>query len=160
MKNKLKNIAICLMLTMFMASTAFAAEFWKQKNVTYLGVAGETLSTGDAVYVLSTDGELYKADADDSAKRPCVGIIGDKTGGNGVFVEVVLDGILAGQTSATVGTNLFLSSTAGAIDSDGTINYFQQSLGFVLPALSSGSVSTTSTDYRIVVEPSPGARSN
>lgn len=143
-------IGIVLLGSVSIPKPVYAVEVFKQKWVYFSATAGEALSIGDVVYLNSSDGEVYKADADDSTKRPPVGVVGT-IAADGASVMVVRQGILGGQTSATSGDQLFLSTTAGAIDYDGdtplTGNSFFN-IGFVMPG-SSGA----STDYYIDIPP-------
>jgi hypothetical protein len=77
------------------------------------GTAGATLAEGDVVAIDATDGKVYKADADDSTRRPAIGIIG-KGGAANDEVEIVTRGILGGLSSLTKGAPIYLSTTAGA----------------------------------------------
>jgi len=125
--------AVLVLAFVFMAiQPVEATEVWRQKFARFSATAGESLSIGDVVYIKSSDGEAYKADADDSSKRPAVGIIG-KGGSADDTVEIVTHGILAGQSKTTPGLRLFLSTTAGAIIITGTAPTNEQCLGFVMP---------------------------
>jgi hypothetical protein len=144
---------VAVILSVILALNAMAAETWKQRIVRFSATAGETLATGDVVCISGTDGYVYKADANDSALRPAVGVIG-KGGASGATVEIVVQGILAGQTAASPGARLFLSETAGAITTTEPTN--TQALGWILPG---AAAATTSTTYFIMVNTpaSPGA---
>lgn len=74
--------------------------------------AGETISIGEIVCVKDADGEAYKADADDSALRPPVGIAGT-AGTDGNAMEIVTRGVLSGWTGLSEGGYVYLSTTAG-----------------------------------------------
>jgi len=141
-------MAIAAVTFLALVPQAQATEYWKQKFERFSATAGATLSVGDVAYIKSSDSKAYKADADNSSARPAVGVIG-KGGSAGDTVEIVVRGILAGQTAASPGTRLFLSDTAGAI-SVGTSPSAGQNLGWVLPGTSG---SNSSTDYYISVEP-------
>ena len=132
-----------VMIVLLLATVVFASSFWTQKNTRFSGTAGETLAIGDVVCISGTDGKIYKADADDSAKRPAIGVVG-KGGLALSIVEVVTNGIIGGQTSATPGARLYLSATAGAITATAPTN--AQPLGFVMPGVIG---STGSTTYNI-----------
>lgn len=130
--------ALLIFVFTFVAiQSAVATEVWKQKFARFSATAGETLAIGDVVYIKTADGEAYKADADNSAARPAVGVIG-KGGGSDATVEIVTQGILGGQTAASPGVRLFLSTTAGAIDYSGTAPTNEQCLGFVMPDADGG----------------------
>ena len=159
MKNKIRSIAVCLVLFLFIASTAFAAEYWKEKRTRFGATAGEALTVGDVLYIKASDGEVYKADADAEESSIACGVAGT-IAADGSYVEVVVDGILAGQTSATSGHRLYVSDTAGAFsvgDLTGMNLTYSEPVGFVLPAISGGA---TSSLYfiRIASKPSPGAK--
>jgi len=126
-----KKVFGMLMAFLLLTGIGFAeAADWKIIESRFGGTAGETLTTGDAAS-LSTDGNIYKADADDSDKRPCVGFIG-KGGASGANVEVVTKGRLAGQSGFTVGANLYFSETAGELTN--TAPTYAQPVGFSLSA--------------------------
>ena len=139
-------LAVLLVAT-FLVPSAQGAEYWKQTFVRFSGTAGETLSIGDVACIKNSDGEAYKADANDSSLRPAVGVIG-KGGSGDDTVEIISMGILAGQSALSTGYRLFLSETAGAMTVTGPTN--AQVVGWVMPT--SGST-TTSTTYFINVLP-------
>lgn len=93
-------------------SNAHAAVYLKNSWVRFSGTAGETLSIGDVVCIKDSDGLVYKADANDSALRPAVGIV-SKGGASNTVVGVTVIGIFGGYTSLSEGTNVYLSETAG-----------------------------------------------
>jgi hypothetical protein len=121
-----------VMIVLLIATVVLAGEFWIQKNARFSGTAGETLATGDVVCIGATDGKIYKAIASDATKRPAIGVI-NKGGAALSIVEVITNGILAGQTSATPGARLYLSATAGTITTTAPTN--AQPLGFVMPGV-------------------------
>ncbi|MBU4449620.1 MAG: hypothetical protein KKD99_13620 [Proteobacteria bacterium] len=96
----------------FVATDASAYSI-KQINMRFSAVAAETLATGNVV-MLKTDGLAYKADANDAALRPAIGIIG-KGGATGATVEIITLGILSGWTGLTEGAPGYLSETAAAV---------------------------------------------
>lgn len=152
---KFRNI-IAIMLALFMISAfvvpnAGATESWKQKFVRFAGTAGETVATGDLVCIKGSDGQVYKADANDANLRPAIGVIA-KGGAAEATVEIVAIGILTGQTAASPGARLFLSETAGAFVSTAPTN--AQVVGWV----STDTIDTaTSTTYFILILPEPTA---
>lgn len=155
MKGKIGMVLAIAIVTMLaigtLAPQAQAAEFWKQKFTRFSATAGETLVTGDVVCIYSADSRAYKADADDISKRIAVGII-DKGGTAGTSVEVVISGILAGQSAASAGSRLYLSTTAGALTT--TANEWGQLLGVVMEGDNSTSRSASeSAIYFINVTP-------
>ncbi len=105
---------LVLMVLCVLAGPVQAADFWKLKGFRISGTAGEDLSLGDAVAIKDADGEVYQADANDSALRPAVGIIGHAADEDGT-VEIVMQGILGGQSSLAEGDNVYLSETAGEL---------------------------------------------
>lgn len=139
--------ALAFLFMMLCAMPVMAAGSWKQVYTRFPATAGETLATGNVVCISGSDGKAYKADANDSALRPAVGIVG-KGGATGATVEIVVSGVLAGQTAVTPGLRVFLSETAGTLTTTGPTN--AQPVGFVMPG-SAGA--TTSTTYFINVVP-------
>jgi hypothetical protein len=141
---------VCLFIMLMAAMPAQAGEAWSQKWVRFSATAGETLATGDVVCIAATDGYAYEADANDSDLRPAVGVI-DKGGASGATVEIVVAGILTGQTARSPGARLYLSETAGEITTTAPTN--GQVVGWVMGAAGVAS----STDYFIFVRPDPSA---
>lgn len=103
----------CFVLAAFFCRDAFAYSV-KSQWARFTAVAGETLATGNVVCLKDSDGKAYKADANDAALRPAVGIIG-LGGASGANVEIIAVGILRGWTGLSEGTNAYLSETAGAV---------------------------------------------
>ncbi len=124
-------IIVIAFMAVVLAPQAEAAEYWKQKYIRFSAPAGETLATGDIVYINASDWEAYKADANDSAKRPAVGVIG-RGGTSEQMVEIVIIGILAGQTTASPGVRIFLSETANTFDVSNSPPTNEQLLGSVI----------------------------
>ena len=140
-------VMVALLAVVLCAWTeAQAGEYFKMSYGRFSAIAGATLATGDVVCISGSDGYAYKADANDSDKRPAVGIIG-KGGATAARVEIIFLGQLAGQTAASPGARLFLSETAGAFTTTGPTN--AQALGWVLPGETAGG--SSSTDYFISV---------
>jgi hypothetical protein len=104
---------MALFMALVFAASVNAAYTVDQKWVRFPGTAGATLVTGDPVAVADADGEVYEADANVATRRPCIGIIAHKTGGDGETVEVVTYGIVGGLTGLTEGGAVYLSETAG-----------------------------------------------
>ena len=117
----------------FMTTDAFAAYRVKQTYARFSAVAAETLATGQVVS-LKTDGLAYKADANDAALRPAVGVIG-KGGATGAKVEIIVMGILSGWSTLTEGAPGYLSETAAGVTQSSPA--YSQQVGYA----------TTSTDY-------------
>lgn len=81
------------------------------------GTAGETLTTGNIVYLNASDSRWYKADNDLSSTYvdQTLGIAqGAGTSGNSISNGVLTYGLDSTQKSMTAGTFIFLSATAGA----------------------------------------------
>ena len=152
MKGYLLVLAIIVAMTLMIAGTSFAAAGWQQKYERFAATAGETLTVGQAVCIKAADGLAWKADADDSSLRPAVGVVG-KGGSATEIVEIVTRGILTGQTAASPGTRIFLSTTAGGKTASEPTN--SQLLGWVMPAIAGGASSTV---YYINVQ-QPGTAS-
>lgn len=103
--------ALLLMIAMPASAAAYSVKY---KLFGFGGTAGETLATGDVVCIKDSDGKVYKADADDSALRPAVGIV-DLGAASGYPVEIITHGIFRGWTGLSEGQNAYLSTTAGAV---------------------------------------------
>lgn len=144
--------AVLMLFVVFSAIQADAAERWKQVHVRFAVTAGETLAVGDVACIKASDGYAYKADANDSALRPAVGII-KKGGDSGDKIEIIVIGRLAGQTAASPGYRLYLSETAGALTTTAPTN--SQVLGWVEEGDTAGEAS--STNYFIFVRPETSA---
>ncbi len=93
------------------------AEAYSKKQVfaRISATAGETVTVGQVVCIKDANGYAYKADANDAALRPAVGIVGSKTGASGAAIEIITNGILTGWTGLSEGVFVYLSETAGAI---------------------------------------------
>lgn len=144
-----KNIPAMLLAVFVMAfllAGPVLAANWQQKYERFSATAGETLATGNVVCISGSDGKAYKADADDAAKRPAVGVIG-KGGASGAKVEIITRGMIAGMAAATAGGRLYLSTTAGALMNTAPTN--AQALGFVVPP---DPAATAGTVYFIKVQ--------
>lgn len=122
---------LAFVLAAIVALPAQAGDFWAKKNVRFSAVAAETLATGDVVTIKDADGLAYLADANDAALRPAVGVIG-KGGASGATVEIVVLGILAGQSGLTESAAGYLSETAGAITQSSPA--YSQQIGVAISA--------------------------
>lgn len=130
-------LLLAILAVNLLAPAPAAAESWKFKWGHIAGVAGEALSTGDAVCI-GSDGKTWKADADNSTARPAIGVIG-KGGAAGSAVEIVTSGVLTGigtgnrtLDDARNGTRLYLQTTAGVFNSTSpTVG--NQTMGVTLP---------------------------
>jgi len=84
------------------------------------GNAGETVSAGQLLYLLVSDGEWYKCDADTAATVDNIVLAiaqGSGTDGNAISGGVMLQGLDTHQTGLTNNTAYYASNTAGAISS-------------------------------------------
>jgi hypothetical protein len=103
-------VILALLLTVTMDASAYTV---KQALMRFSAVAAETLVTGNVV-MLKTDGLAYKADANDAALRPAIGIVG-KGGAAAATVEIIVIGRLSGWSTLTEGAPGYLSETAAAV---------------------------------------------
>ncbi len=126
----LTAIALLVVLA-FLSTDAFAAYSVKQKFARFSATAGETLATGNVVMLKDADGYAYKADANDAALRPAVGIIG-KGGASGAKVEIIVMGVLSGWTALTEGAPGYLSETAAAVTQSAPA--YSQQVGYAITA--------------------------
>lgn len=98
--------------------------------------AGEALTQWDVVY-LSSSSTWLKADNDAAGKWPARGVVVATTS-NGAAATVLVSGVFRddGGTSWTVGSNLYLSATAGAMTSTSPSSAGQtnQALGYAIAA--------------------------
>ena len=134
MKKQLKTLNILLLavlMAVLLSAPAQAASYWTQKFLRVSATAGETLAVGNVVTIKDADGYAYKADANDAALRPAVGVIG-KGGASGAKVEIVVSGILAGQSALTESSPGYLSETAGAITQSAPA--YAQQVGYAVSA--------------------------
>ena len=115
-------------------------------------VAGEGIAEGQTVCIAS-DGLGYRADADNAARMPCVGICAG-TVVIGQNVEIAKAGRLKGMTLGTIGAECFVSATTGAITQSAPgvaqiVGYassateMEIAIGHVQSALGAGSVITS-----------------
>lgn len=84
------------------------------------GNAGETVVAGQLLYLLVSDGEWYKCDADTAATvdNIILGIAqGAGTNGNPITSGILLFGLDSNQTGLTDNTAYYAGNTAGAISS-------------------------------------------
>jgi len=112
---RLRILAFLALLMVFALACGNAhAYVVKQGWARVSAVAGEALATGQVVCLKDADGKAYKADANDTALRPSLGIVG-KAAASGESVEIIVLGVLSGWTSQSEGVNVYLSETAGAV---------------------------------------------
>ena len=110
---------------------AEAAYNVKKVYLSFMGTAGEALTTGQAVCLKDADGYVYKADANDSDLRPAVGVVGSKTASaSGQSVEVIVVGVLNGWSSLAENGTSYLSETAGALTQSAPS--YAQIMGFAI----------------------------
>lgn len=84
------------------------------------GVAGETLTAGNIVYLNTSDARWYKADTDiqNSIYNSMLAVAqGAGTSGNTITGGVLLKGVDTNQSGLVAGANYFVSSTAGSLTS-------------------------------------------
>lgn len=89
-------------------------------RLTVAGTAGETLAAGDVVYLKSSDGRWWLADADtaSSSENVTLGIAqGSGTASNIISGGVLLRGLDSNQTGLSANTIYYISDTAGEISS-------------------------------------------
>jgi hypothetical protein len=120
--------AVMIFAVLF-AMPAQAAVYWSQKFARFSATAGETLATGDVVTIKDADGYAYLADANDAALRPAAGVVG-KGGASGASVEIVVSGVLEGNTSLTESGPGYLSETAGDITQSAPA--YSQQVGYAI----------------------------
>jgi hypothetical protein len=121
---KILNILfVAMFMTVLFASPVFAVNF-TQKFARFSATCGETLATGNVATIKDADGYAYKADANDAALRPAVGVV-DKGCASGGTAEIVTYGVITGYTSLTESAPGYLSETAGAI-TQSSPSYSQQ----------------------------------
>lgn len=130
--NRFSTAFMAVILLVFCLSIpAQAASYFSQKYIRFSATAGETLVTGNVVTIKDTGGLAWKADADDAALRPAVGVIG-KGGTVGQSVEIVVFGILEGASALTESGPGYLSETPGAITQSSPA--YSQQVGFAISA--------------------------
>jgi hypothetical protein len=117
---------MAVMLFVLTVPQAMAAYSVKQVFTRISVTAGETVTTGQVVMIKDSDGEAYKADANDSALIPAIGVVGSKAGGDGETIEVIVRGILTGWSSLTEGQPGYLSDTAGGVSQTVSTTWQQQ----------------------------------
>lgn len=89
-------------------------------RVIIAGTAGETLSTGNIVYLKSSDTRWYKTDADASStsENVLLGVAqGSGTSANPVTGGVLIYGLDTNQSGLSTNTKYYISGTAGALSS-------------------------------------------
>lgn len=118
MFKKIQSILISVLFAVMMfGGNAFAAQSWQKVYGSWAGTAGESIVLGDVLCFsryTATTGKIFKADADNSARRPAIGIA-QSAAGDGTTVNVVTSGIMTGNSGLTIGNVKYLSDTAGSI---------------------------------------------
>lgn len=107
-------------LVTYAQALAMATGTTNINRVVVAGNAGETITAGQLLYLLVTDGEWYKCDADTAATvdNIILGIAqGAGTDGNLITSGVLLFGLDSNQTGLTTNTAYYAGNTAGAISS-------------------------------------------
>ncbi|MHC1726503.1 MAG: hypothetical protein AB9866_10915 [Syntrophobacteraceae bacterium] len=122
-------VLVVAMLTVFAVAPAMAAVYVKNSWVRFSGTAAETLAVGDIVCIKDADGLVYKADANDAALRPAVGIVSKGASTSGV-VGVTVIGVFGGYTTLSEGQNVYLSESVGSYTQSSPA--YSQSVGFAL----------------------------
>lgn len=108
------SLALALVMALCFSVSAHAAYTVKSQWVRFTATAGETLTTGQVVCLKDTDGYAHKADANDAALRPAIGVVG-LGAASGYKVEIIAIGILRGWTTLSEGGYAYLSETAAAV---------------------------------------------
>lgn len=153
-----KRGLITMALVMFVVAAPFAisapnaqaAEFWKQKFQRFSVTAGETLAIGDVLSIEAVDSRAYKAASNSISRKLAIGVAGNSASA-GEKVEVVTAGILAGQTAASAGSRLYISTTAGAFTT--TSLGYGQIIGVVLEGTAADIAVSQSTVYWVMILP-------
>lgn len=84
--------------------------------------AGEALSARDAVYLNTSDGKVYKCDADDLTKIGFIGFAQEAASLN-ASVNVIYDGHMPGFSGLTINATYYLSATNGEITATKPTNF-------------------------------------
>jgi hypothetical protein len=106
-------------------------------RVVIAGTAGETIASGNLVYLKISDGRWWLCDADTAATvdNVILGIAqGAGTVGNAITNGVLIKGLATNLTGLVANTKYFASNTAGAISS--TAGTIEVSIGFALSTTS------------------------
>jgi len=117
-------------LVTYAQALAMASGTTNIDRIVVAGNGGETITAGQLVYLLVTDGEWYKCDADTAATVDNIILgIAQGAGSNGVAITsgVLLFGLDSNQTGLTTNTAYYASNTAGAISS--TVGTVEVSVG-------------------------------
>lgn len=123
--------AIVFLLVMVFLTVEADAYGIKQVYARFSATAAESLATGDVVMLKDADGKAYKADANDAALRPAIGIVG-KGAVTGGKVEIIASGMLTGWASLSEGLPGYLSETAAAVTQSAPA--YSQQVGYAISA--------------------------
>jgi len=128
----LAGLLFGLLFSAFPGTPAYAAIGWERIDEAYSAPAGETSFTAGQVVAIKSDGKAYKADADDAAVQPALGVV-QRTGTGEIdeTLSIVTRGIMTGLTGLTPGGTAFLSATAGAITQTAVAAY-PQPIGYAI----------------------------
>jgi hypothetical protein len=98
-------------------TAAQVAAVFPEKAEIYSGIAGVTITAGQAVYIIASSGKLGLADENASAEASAVIGIALNGGGAGQAIDVLRRGHVYGftLTSEDYGEMVSLSATAGAL---------------------------------------------
>ena len=106
-------------------TAAQVAAVFPEKADIFTGIAGVTITAGQAVYIIAASGKLGLADEDASAEASFVWGIALNGGGDGQAIDVLRRGHADGFTVSSLawGLPVSLSNTAGALlDTGATTN--------------------------------------
>ena len=153
----MKKFLLSFVAVLLLSGQVFAADYFGQKSEENVYTAGEAISIGDAVCFSDTTGYIYQADTDTAWRLPVRGLA-DNAIASGATGVVVREGKLLGQTSLTVGANVYVSATAGGITQT-PVTAYPQILGYAdtttsyiinvqsYPVVDLGAVSATTGDF-------------
>ena len=81
------------------------------------GTAGQTILAGEAVYLWTTDGEWYLADADATLSSSTAGMVGVAPSNiaSGAEGSIRLQGRITGLSALSAGAKYYISATAGGV---------------------------------------------
>ena len=89
----------------------------KAQGIVIEFLAAEAITQWDAVYVSTTTGRVGRADANDNAKLPAIGVAIEAQGSAGSSVRVLTHGVYRDDGgfggNMTVGADLYVSETPG-----------------------------------------------
>jgi hypothetical protein len=122
---------LAIIMLVSLVTMADATYSVKQQWVRISLTAGETLTKGQMVAIKAADGYAWKADADVGTLRPAVGIVGMGAAA-GSTVEVIVEGIVTGWTSQTIGAPGYLSETAAVVTQSAPT--YNQQIGIAISA--------------------------